>query len=259
MTMNPYQSSPLADQAENTSGKGKFHTLPPGVAGWSWGALVLSWLWALFNGCIATILPVVLLGVGINLTIRFGLSDLVMVKFILGFLLFSSVLMPFMLAAKGREWAWQNRRWESVERFRTVQRPWNMAVLVLFVLALGVILISIFQARQADSLVDHDVAAAKVVAQAVGQHIQTTHTIPKTIEEAGAALPPTIRSITINPQNGTMTIMPKASNLAGKAFYLAPRYEANGQVAWRCLAGEIGKHRMPHECRYDAAEDFQVR
>ena len=34
---------------ENTSGKGKGHPIPDGVKGWSWGAFLLNWIWAIGN------------------------------------------------------------------------------------------------------------------------------------------------------------------------------------------------------------------
>lgn len=44
--------------------------------------------------------------------------------------------MPFVLGIRGSAWAWQNRRWESVDHFRRTQRNWALAgfALVLFAL-----------------------------------------------------------------------------------------------------------------------------
>jgi len=56
------------------------------------------------------------------------------------------VLIPFplfglawaiVLGVKGREWAWRNKRWDSVEHFRNSQRPWDIAGIVIF--AIGVV------------------------------------------------------------------------------------------------------------------------
>jgi hypothetical protein len=35
--------------------------------------------------------------------------------------------MPIVLGARGSRWAWRNKRWESVARFRAVQRRWAIA------------------------------------------------------------------------------------------------------------------------------------
>lgn len=33
--------------------------------------------------------------------------------------------MPFVLGANGNRWAWRNRRWDSLDHFRRVQRAWG--------------------------------------------------------------------------------------------------------------------------------------
>jgi hypothetical protein len=72
--------------------------LPDGVRGWSWGAFLLSWIWAIGNrtwiGLLALI-PYVGLGVAIWL----------------GF--------------QGREMAWKNGSWRDLEHFNRVQSAWS--------------------------------------------------------------------------------------------------------------------------------------
>ena len=41
--------------------------------------------------------------------------------------------MLFILGAKGSAWAWRNKRWESVEHFRKVQRKWAIWSLIVYV------------------------------------------------------------------------------------------------------------------------------
>lgn len=73
-------------------------TVPDGIKGWSWGAFLLNWIWAVGNrtwiGLLALI-PYVGLGVAIWLGI------------------------------KGREMAWKNGQWQSVEHFNRVQKKWS--------------------------------------------------------------------------------------------------------------------------------------
>lgn len=90
---------------ENTSGLGKEHPLPDGVAGWSWGAFCFNWIWALFN--------------------RTWIG-------LLAFLPYIGFIMIFVLGFKGREWAWRNKRWDSIEHFQKVQRRWSIIGLVFF-------------------------------------------------------------------------------------------------------------------------------
>ena len=41
-------------------------------------------------------------------------------------------VMPFVLGIKGSAWAWRNKRWESVEQFKDVQRKWAKWGAILF-------------------------------------------------------------------------------------------------------------------------------
>ena len=74
----------------------------------NWGAFCLSWIWGLWNNTHITLimlltyfLPWVGTIVSIGLAIWFGI--------------------------KGNTWAWQNKRWESIEQFHSVQKKWAIA------------------------------------------------------------------------------------------------------------------------------------
>lgn len=73
--------------------------LPDGIGGWSWGAFLLSWVWAIGNRTWIGLLALVPL-VGL-------------------------IMLPI-LGMKGREWAWKNNDWEDVEHFNRVQRKWSI-------------------------------------------------------------------------------------------------------------------------------------
>ena len=77
---------------------GKGHPLPDGVKGWSWGAFLLNWIWSLGN--------------------RTWIGLLALVPYV-------GVVMAIVLGVYGREWAWQNKRWDSVEHFQRVQKRWS--------------------------------------------------------------------------------------------------------------------------------------
>lgn len=72
-------------------------TIPNEVRRWNWGAFFLTWIW----------------GIGNNVLIAF-----------LCFVPFLNVVMPIVLGIKGGEWAWQKKRWDSLEHFQRVQRIW---------------------------------------------------------------------------------------------------------------------------------------
>lgn len=100
---------------ENTSGQGTAANVPAEIDRWNWGAFLLNWVW----------------GVGNNTFIA-----------LLVFVPFAGVIMPFVLGAKGSAWAWQNKRWQSIEHFKTVQRKWAAwgAVAVVAFIALFIAL-----------------------------------------------------------------------------------------------------------------------
>ena len=78
----------------NSSGQGPSGIVPAEVDRWNWGAFLLNWIW----------------GVGNNTFIA-----------LLMFVPFAGIIMMFVLGVKGSEWAWRNKRWESVEQFKAVQ------------------------------------------------------------------------------------------------------------------------------------------
>jgi hypothetical protein len=112
---NIYKSpeSGLLDDAENTSGMGKGHAIPEGIKGWSWGAFLLSWIWSIGN--------------------RTWIGLLALIPYL-------GIVITIMLGAKGREWAWQNKRWASVEHFNRVQKRWAIwGLIVILIPLIGII------------------------------------------------------------------------------------------------------------------------
>jgi hypothetical protein len=108
--MDNNHSAPKADLTveHNTSGMGKGHDIPDGVKGWSWGAFIFNWVWAIGN--------------------KTWIGLIALIPYV-GF------IMAFTLGFKGREWAWENKKWESVEYFQRVQRKWSLWSLVFVAIA----------------------------------------------------------------------------------------------------------------------------
>jgi hypothetical protein len=106
--------SDLRVNVENNSGGGKGIVVPEDVKGWSWGAFLLNWVWAIGN--------------------RTWIG-------LLAFLPYIGFVVAIVLGMKGREWAWRNKRWESFEHFQTVQKRWSFwgVFLVLGIGLLGIL------------------------------------------------------------------------------------------------------------------------
>jgi hypothetical protein len=84
--------------------------IPAEIDRWNWGAFLLNWIW----------------GVGNNTFIA-----------LLTFVPLVGLVMPFVLGAKGSQWAWRNRRWDSVEHFKRVQRLWAIWGVVIWLGAIA--------------------------------------------------------------------------------------------------------------------------
>jgi len=115
--MDDIYTAPKSDvsvEAENNSGQGAVGHIPEGVKGWSWGAFLLNWIWAIGNKT------------------WIGL---------LAFLPYVGFIFAIILGIKGRQWAWQNKRWDSVEHFQRVQRKWSFwgVLLIVGVAGLGIL------------------------------------------------------------------------------------------------------------------------
>ena len=94
---------------ENTSGQGELAIVPEEVKGWSWGAFVLTWIWGIFNSVWIALLC---------------------------FIPFFSLVWAIVLGAKGNEWAWRNKKWDSIEHFKSTQRSWNIAGIIVFAISI---------------------------------------------------------------------------------------------------------------------------
>jgi len=101
---------------ENTSGQGESATVPEGVKGWSWGAFALTWIWGVCNGVLISLLCLIPV---------------------------FAIVWAFVLGAKGKEWSWRNKKWDSVEHFKSTQRPWDIAGIVIFAISMVALVVTI--------------------------------------------------------------------------------------------------------------------
>ena len=102
---------------ENTSGMGSGSEVPPGVDGWGWGPFFFTGIWGIFNNVwISLIAWIPIFPVGLIMVIVLGIN--------------------------GRKWAWQKKKWDSVEQFNKTQRKWSIAGIWVF--GISLILIPIF-------------------------------------------------------------------------------------------------------------------
>ena len=113
------QPQPVSQAVTNTSGQGAASVVPPEIMGWSWGGFFLNWIWGIFNGVYIALLALIP---------------------------FVNLVMIFVLGIKGREWAWRNKKWESIEHFKQTQKTWAIAGLIVWILCFIPVVFAIFSA-----------------------------------------------------------------------------------------------------------------
>lgn len=124
---NGIQNSAGNGNLANNSGGGKGSAVLDIVAKrFNWGAFLLSWIWGLGNRTYITL-------------VIFPAFLLCLIP-ILGPLAHLCIYIWF--GIKGNTWAWQNKRWQSVEEFHRVQKKWAIAGVIVILLSLiaGIIL-----------------------------------------------------------------------------------------------------------------------
>lgn len=81
---------------------------------WNWGAFLITWIWAIGNNTLLGLLSLIPT-IGFIISIIFGL--------------------------KGNEWAWQNKKFENIEQFKSIQKKWMIWGLVIAILPIAIILL----------------------------------------------------------------------------------------------------------------------
>jgi hypothetical protein len=137
---------------ENSSGQGAASIIPAEIDKWNWGAFLLNWIWGIGNKTFIALLM---------------------------FVPFVNFIMMFVLGAKGSSWAWRNKKWESVEHFKAVQRKWAKWALIVYavfiVLFVGLFfaIASSFKGSEAYKMAVSKLEANQEASQLLGQPVTT--------------------------------------------------------------------------------------
>ncbi|MDR1888888.1 MAG: pilin [Zoogloeaceae bacterium] len=223
------QNSGAPDDAKN---------IPDGIKGWSWGAFLLDWIWAIGNST--------------------WIGLLALIPFV-------SLIISFILGFKGREWAWENNRWESVAHFNRVQKLWTIWGLVfigvkLFLVIpvigiLAAIVIPAYSDYPARAQMSEAFALAGGARYAVTEHHDNNGMFPRSNADAGL---PDATNITgnyvarVNVADGaivaTLKIKGVAAGVAGQTLTLTPAVTRDGKIEWTCSSSAANKY-LPARCR----------
>ena len=171
--------------------------IPPHLDKWNWGAFLLNWIWGIGNRTYIALLMFVPI---VNLVIW------------------------FMLGFSGSRWAWKNQFWRDEEHFKSTQRKWSIAgVVVLFAfLALGAgIFYSITSVMKSSDV--YGMAMTQLRANS-----QVVETLGEPIEEG--YFPTGNISITPGGGKAQLIISLSGSKTTGKAFLKAKRQDGEWQI-----------------------------
>jgi len=167
-------------------------SIPDGIKGWSWGAFLFNWVWGIFNGtwiALLTLIP------------------------------FVGFIMAIVLGIKGREWAWQNKKWESVDHFQRVQRLWSVWALWL---TLGTMVIGIVAAIAIPAYSDYKTRARQAVQfkeQILAETVvaQASPPAPTPMPDAAPEPTPEVEQTAAAPTPAPATEAGAAEQLTGRA------------------------------------------
>jgi hypothetical protein len=81
--------------------------IPPEVRRWNWGAFALNWIWGCSNGAFLTLLCLIP---------------------------YFNIVWIFICGARGNRWAWKSGKFKDLETFLAVQKTWNIAGVIIFVI-----------------------------------------------------------------------------------------------------------------------------
>jgi len=130
----------LEQRRSNDSGLGK--PAPAEIArGWNWGAFWLPFFWGMSHRTYQTLLVfglalATLCVDGVLFTSKSNM--LPQIGFASALLWLAGIPLSIWYGARGNEWAWQNRTFQSVDEFRSIQKVWaTWAVVIFVVIALG--------------------------------------------------------------------------------------------------------------------------
>lgn len=142
----------IEPKQEYISGLGKASIMPPNIKGWNWGAFLLTWIWGIGNNTLIALLM---------------------------FVPFVNIVMMFVLGAKGNQWAWQNRKWKSIEHFKSIQRKWTISAVFLLFIVFPLFILLIFNA-----------VAGMLKGEAYDLSLQAIKTNKQVIQHIGTPLHP---------------------------------------------------------------------
>lgn len=135
----------------------------------------------------------------------------------------------------------------------------NVALNVALIVVLIPSIVGILAAVAILAYQDYTARTHVVQAEAIGRNATGTvadyyyrhQEFPCSLEQAGFAtpLPPSVKEISVNCQNGTVIMTMANAPLAGKALLFVPSMDLSNRITWKCMSREIQDGYLPLQCR----------
>jgi Tfp pilus assembly protein PilE len=129
-------------------------------------------------------------------------------------------------------------------------------IMVLGILA--AIAIPAYQEYTVRARVSEAVTVGKSATASVAEYYRQHQQLPDNLAQAGfsAPLPSSVRDITLNTQNGVVTMTMALKAIEGQKLELVPRMDQDNQITWQCTSEEIRRNFLPSQCRpHDSDSD----
>lgn len=240
---------------------------------WHWPAFFLTFSWMLYRkmwvaSAIYFLLPyLVLIPIGIAGAVFGKNSEEFMGLSYLAFFAILFVLPPMYAKALYYKHC-KKKVAEARKSFVDVQRQigeltgrggTSNAVFILFLIFGSISVIGILAAVALPAYQDYTVRAkmadanvlAKNASNSVERYYFQTKKIPTTIEETGFITPrnASISSVSVDSQNGVITVWMATSPIQGKSLLMVPSQAADGTITWKCQSSDIPQKYLPQACR----------
>lgn len=128
-------------------------------------------------------------------------------------------------------------------------------LIITFVAFIGILAAIAIPAYQ-DYTIRARMSQAAIVGRAatdyVGNYYNQYRSIPRSLEASNlaAALPPSVKEVSVDSQTGTITItMNSAAVIGGKALKFVPALDGSDHLGWTCMSEEIQDRYLPQDCR----------
>ena len=133
------------DELINNSGKGNVPVIKVVSDKFNWAAFLMPILWGLFNNANKTAFVLI---PGLIVPVLLGLCKNSVPALVLAPLStlcsLSNIVLCIWCGIKGNTWAWQNKRYKSIEHFHSVQKNWAIgSILFLFVIPITLIIFAV--------------------------------------------------------------------------------------------------------------------